>query len=62
MKKKIWVYKEINSKFNLINNNQATFKSKYIASKELKMGQKTISKYLDTNKSYKDLFFYSHKL
>ena len=56
---KLWVYKEINSKFILINNNQPTFNSKYIASKELKIDQKTISKYLDTNKSYKDLFFYS---
>ena len=59
---KLWVYKEINSKFILINNNQPTFNSKYIASKELKIDQKTISKYLDTNKSYKDLFFYSQKL
>lgn len=59
---KLWVYKEINSKFILINNNQPTFNSKYIASKELKIDNKTISKYLDTNKSYKDLFFYSQKL
>nr|YP_009493094.1 GIY-YIG endonuclease [Ganoderma tsugae]AWJ63889.1 GIY-YIG endonuclease [Ganoderma tsugae] len=59
---KLWVYKEINSKFILINNNEPTFNSKYIASKELKISHKTISNYLDTNKSYKDLFFYSQKL
>jgi hypothetical protein len=59
---KLWVYKEINSKFILINNNQPSFNSKNIASKELNISYETISKYLDTNKSYKGLFFYSQKL
>ena len=33
---KLWIYKQINNKLVLINNNQPTFNSKYIASKELK--------------------------
>jgi hypothetical protein len=59
---KLWIYKKINYELILINNNQPTFIAKYIAAKELKFSHKTISKYLDTNKSYKDLFFYSKKL
>jgi hypothetical protein len=59
---KLWIYKKINNKLVLINNNQPTFNSKYIAAKELKISHKTISKYLDTNKSYNDLFFYRKKL
>ena len=55
---KLWIYKKINNKLVLINNNQPTFNSKYIAAKELKISHKTIAKYLDTNKSYNDLFFY----
>jgi hypothetical protein len=58
---RLWVYKKINSEFILINNNEPTFTSKELASKELKMSPKTITKYLDTNNSYKDLFFYSQK-
>ena len=49
---KLWIYKQINNKLVLINNNQPTFNSKYIAAKELKISHKTITKYLDTNKSY----------
>ena len=59
---KLWIYKQINNKLVLINNNQPTFNSKYLAAKELKISHKTINKYLDTNKSYKDLFFYSKNL
>jgi hypothetical protein len=59
---KLWIYNQINNKLVLINNNQPTFNSKYIAAKELKISHKTITKYLDTNKSYNDLFFYSKKL
>lgn len=58
---KLWIYKQINNKLVLINNNQPTFNSKYLAAKELKITNKTINKYLDTNKSYNDLFFYSKK-
>lgn len=54
---KLWIYKQINNKLVLIDNNQPTFNSKYLAAKELKISHKTINKYLDTNKSYKDLFF-----
>jgi hypothetical protein len=59
---RLWVYKKINNKFILINNNEPTFSTKELASKELKMSPKTITKYLDTNNSYKDLFFYSQKI
>ena len=59
---KLWVYKKINNELVLINNNQPTFNSKLIATKELNISNKTITKYLDTNKSYKELFFYSKKL
>jgi len=58
---KLWVYTKINNKLVLINNEQPSFDSKYLASKELKISHKTINKYLDTNNSYKDLFFYSHR-
>ena len=62
---KLWVYSsklENNSNLVLINNNQPTFNSKYLAAKELKITHRTVSKYLDTGKSYKGLFFYSQKL
>lgn len=58
---RLWVYKKINSELILINNNEPTFLTKELASKELKVSPKTITKYLDTNNSYKDLFFYSQK-
>jgi hypothetical protein len=63
---KLWIYKQIDNKLSrklvLINDNQPTFNSKYIAAKQLKISHKTISKYLDTNKSYNNLFFYSKKI
>jgi hypothetical protein len=46
----------------LINKNEPTFTTKELASKELKCSPKTITKYLDSNNSYKDLFFYSQKI
>lgn len=55
----VWVYKKDNDKFILLNNNKPTYSSKLEASKELKMSAKTISKYLDTHKEYKGLYFYS---
>ena len=59
---KLWVYKKINNELVLINNNKPTFNSKNIAAKELNISSKTIAKYLDTNKSYNDLLFYSKEL
>ena len=50
---KLWVYKKINNELVLINNNQPTFNSKLIATKELNISNKTITKYLDTNKYLK---------
>lgn len=44
------VYKKVNDKLILLNNNKPTYSSKLEASKELKMSAKTISKYLDTHK------------
>lgn len=55
----VWIYRSVNDKLILINNNKPTYSSKLDASKELKMSAKTISKYLDTHKEYKGLFFYS---
>ena len=58
----LWVYKNLDGKLILINNNQPTFGSKNQASKELGISNKTISKYLDTHKYYNNLLFYSKKL
>jgi len=69
----VWVYKSVNNKFILLNSNKPTFSSKLEATnpagslrnlrvpsgKELKMSAKTISRYLDTDKEYKGLYFYS---
>lgn len=44
------VYKSVNSKLILLNNNKPTYSSKLEACKELKMSAKTINKYLDTHK------------
>lgn len=55
----VWVYKSVNNKFILLNDNKPTFSSKLEATKELKMSAKTISRYLDTHKEYKGLYFYS---
>ena len=59
---KLWVYKKINNELVLINDNKPTFNSKNIAAKELNISSKTIAKYLDTNKYYNDLLFYSKEL
>lgn len=56
---KLWIYKKVNNDLVLINENQPTFNSKNIAAKELKISPKTITKFLDTNIPYKDLYFYS---
>jgi len=60
----IWVYKKSSesNKLMSINNNEPTFISIYQASKELNISRPTISKYLDTNKDYNDLLFFSEKL
>jgi NUMOD1 domain len=55
----VWIYKNVNDKLILLNNNKPTYNSKLEASKELKMSTKTISNYLDTHKEYKGLYFYS---
>lgn len=59
---KIWVYKEDNDKLILINNDKSIFNTINKVSKELQICTKTIAKYLDTDKSYKNLYFYSKKL
>lgn len=55
----VWVYKSVNNKLILLNDNKPTFSSKLEATKELKMSAKLISRYLDTHKEYKGLYFYS---
>lgn len=55
----VWVYQNVNNKLILLNDNKPTFSSKLDATKELKMSAKTISRYLDTHKEYKGLYFYS---
>lgn len=55
----IWVYNKVKDNFILINNNKPSYVSKLEASKDLKISNKTISKYLDTNKEYKGFYFYS---
>ena len=54
--------KNIDNELVLINSNEPTYNSIYTAAKELKMSHKTINKYLDTNKYYNNLLFYSDKL
>jgi hypothetical protein len=53
------VYKKVNDQLIILNNNKPHYASKLEASKELKISTKTISKYLDTNKEYKGLYFFS---
>ena len=50
------------NKLVLINSNTPSFSSKHLAAKELKLSHKTISKFLNTHKDYKGLYFYSIKL
>lgn len=46
----------------MINYNETGFSSKHLAAKELKLSPKTISKFLNTHKDYKGLYFYSIKV
>ncbi len=54
----VWVYKNINNELILIDSRKPTFSSKVLASKNLNMSTKTISKYLDSGKPYKELYLY----
>lgn len=58
----IWVYKKLDDKLILMNSNEPSFSSKHLAAKELKLSSKTISKFLNTHKDYKGLYFYSIKV
>ncbi len=55
----VWVYKNINNELILIDSRKPTFSSKHLATKNLKISTKTISKYLDSGKCYKRLYLYS---
>jgi len=57
----LWVYKNLDDKLILINNDQPTFVSKNQAFKKLGITTKTISKYIDTHKYYNNMLFYSKK-
>ena len=59
-KEGIWVYIKLNDNFVLLENQP--FKSKWLASKLLKVSHKIIDKSLDTGESYKDYYFFSKKL
>jgi hypothetical protein len=58
-KEGIWVYNKLNDNFVLLENQP--FKSKWTASKLLKISHKIIDKYLNTGESYKDSYFFSEK-
>lgn len=55
----VWVYRNIDGALMLIDNNKPSYSSKFLASKSLNISTKTISKYLDSDKSYKGLYFYT---
>ena len=59
-KEGIWVYNKLKDNFFLLENQLV--KSKWTASKFLKISYKNIDKYLDTGESYKDSYFFSKKL
>lgn len=46
----------------MINSDLPSYKSKLMASNNLKMSVKTIDKYLDSGNPYKGLYFYSIQL
>jgi group I intron endonuclease len=58
---KLWVYKKVDGKYNLIGDNQP-FSSKLQACKALNISPKTIAKFIDSHNSYKELFFFSEKI
>jgi len=58
----LWVYKKLDGRYINISNNEPSFNSKYIAAKQLKLSTKTISKFLNTHKDYKGLYFYNSKM
>ena len=60
-KEGIWVYNKLNDNFVLCMVENQPFKSKWTASKLLKISAKIIDKYLDTGESYKDYYFFSKK-
>ena len=55
----VWVYKSVNDKLILLDENKPNYSSKLKASKQLKISSKTINKYLDSHKKYNGLYFYS---
>lgn len=56
-KQGIWVYMKLNDSLVLLDNQP--FKSKWTASKSLKVSNKNIDKYLDTGESHKGYYFFS---
>jgi hypothetical protein len=57
----VWVYKKLDNKLILINENKPTFFSKLKVSKELGISYKKLSKIIDTKQCYKNLFFFSEE-
>lgn len=56
----VWVYKNFNGQYSLLDNNQP-FKSRLQVSKALKISYNTINKKLNTKTSYNELYFFSEK-
>lgn len=56
----IWVYTKPEDKYIILETDQP-FKSKLQASKELNISAKTITRYVNTNKNYKGLYFFNSK-
>ena len=57
-----WVYKKLDGIYVGINNNEPSFNSIHIAAKQLKLSTRIISKFLNTHKDYKGLYFYNSKM
>ena len=55
----VWVYKKVEGALVLIGITKPSYSSKFLACKSLNVSTETISKYLDSEKSYKSLYFFS---
>jgi len=54
----VWVYKKLNGKYTLLDNNQP-FKSKLKAAEALNISSPTVKKYLDTHSCFSEFYFFS---
>lgn len=54
----LWVYKKVDGIFTPINDNKPTFISKIKACEGISISKNTTRKYIDSDKSYKGLYYY----